>query len=39
MVAQAMSWSHPEVESNLRVQVRQDVGELARGDFEEKKME
>ena len=26
-----MAWSHPEVKSNLRVQVWQDEGELARG--------
>ena len=28
-------WYGPEVKSNLQVEVRQDVGELARGDFED----
>ena len=35
MVARAVAWAHPKGKSNLRVQVRQDVGELARGDFED----
>ena len=38
-VAPAMSRSHTEVKFNHGVQVRQGVGELARSDFEDKKME
>ena len=30
-----VSWSHPEVKSNPQVQVRLDVGDLVRGDFED----
>ena len=39
IVAPAMSRAHPEAKFNLLVQVRQSVGELARGDFDDKKME